>query len=222
MEVAAADSKGPFAKFCDDAYAPGFKDLSSAQQCWRRIVWLILILLLYSVMFWNLTIDLKAIIRGDQWATTVFEEEQSQIPFPPVTICNYNRVNKTAMKHLGLNESNLEFLFRAFPAKALLHTDETSESYRQAKSAVLEWNKHNNYSVTDLSHLLAMKCSETILLTSFNFQEISAQTVCAGTSSRVRMHYVLSLEFGNCIQLTFDHNVTIAGKLPWPSYLIEV
>ncbi len=145
-----AATKSKFQSWGDVTSCHGFPDLINSSSIIAKAFWVFLILSSFSLAAWQIFELLVRFGSSPHYVTHSYSEEAESVPFPNVTVCNINRVNRYRAIKLGMvNESGdldpdlLNYFFISFPV-----------AYEQTMTgSIIENLRFRNHSFVELNRL---------------------------------------------------------------------
>ncbi len=162
----------------------GFPDLINSSSIIGKTFWVILILGSVGLAVWQISELLIRFGKSPHYVTQTYAEEPESVPFPNVTVCNINRVNRNRAIKLGMvNESGdldpdlLNYFFLSFPVvydHAMTeglsfnprHRNRTFEELKRLKKKYERFLNVANLSATsqmEIVHKLGYACEEMFM-----------------------------------------------------------
>uniref|UniRef100_A0A914UR18 Uncharacterized protein n=1 Tax=Plectus sambesii TaxID=2011161 RepID=A0A914UR18_9BILA len=203
----------------------GIADLAEQNHISGRLIWASILSVVFSLLAFSLYI--VSTDFGTEWTTSTSEITSSEgLPYPVITLCNYNRLRQSQIEKYGLSPSSQSLLFENTPTAYILgdntsNTDDALQEYSRWKKAYNFTQLHQIYQT------LGHQCVDSIYHLQIGRYNAKAKMdvqdwendIC--NSNYVVIKNVMNSEFGNCFQITInttDTNgellkTTIAGKV---------
>ncbi len=153
---------------------------------------------------------------NEKWSTSVSEVHEKSIPFPTITICNYNRISKKVAKKYQMTNHIVEILFGHIPSSYPIASNVWNNSeYLKEYS---EWRHNQSLNYTSIMDKMGMDCSETFLSyrppgLGFGLNDfLNISEFCQGSKTH-SVDPILTSEFGKCYQIRTLKNITQSGNI---------
>ncbi len=111
--------KSLFIEFVESTTLHGIRYVFRGDSKIRRFIWFLCILSCVVGCVWNFTNLLQSYLNNE-FVTRVSVVDQDNVTFPAVTICNFNPIRASYLKHLNLSDS-------AILAQYMLAGEETAD-----------------------------------------------------------------------------------------------
>ncbi|XP_074641022.1 bile acid-sensitive ion channel-like [Tubulanus polymorphus] len=96
-------------EFASNTTCHGLKRIASVKSCWRRALWIIVVLILFGFLLEEL-FGLIEDFGKYKSTTSISIESNGTIDFPAITICDSNRLNRSALTEIGIPPSDSELI----------------------------------------------------------------------------------------------------------------
>ncbi len=89
-------------KWCETTSCHGVIDLFQTQSWFGKTFWSILILGSLGVASWQVYELMIEYVLGDHYYTTTYTANGPLLPFPNITLCNFNRADRKKVLKFGM------------------------------------------------------------------------------------------------------------------------
>lgn len=151
--------------WCQNSTWHGVPDLYNSGSSKGKIFWILSLTVTTSIATWQITRLMQNFFNGSSYSTSEIIENVGHLPFPNVTVCNYNRANISRMQELGLDEDSLEILFSAsvepFLVPISMQYQDNSTGLTALKAAFDRFNR--SYPHVQIIEFLGHDCVTSLL-----------------------------------------------------------
>ncbi len=214
-------------RWCEVTTFHGIWDLWESPNLICKALWMLMILTSMGYMTYEIHQIVSEFINQDKWTTKLFETANDNLTFPPIAICNFNRISSRKAAVYKFDGRLIEYLFATFGLNYLYEytlTDDDGELFEK-------WRNERGFDTWEsiFDNLGSVSCNETIATLKIGhlFQSNSSylcdsqrikESFVNGTSNEtwyVTLKMIYSIKFGQCIQLDFNPEtvrVNASGK----------
>lgn len=171
----------------------GVLDIYNAVNSLRRCIWLSIVCLFTIVLIWQLQSLSYSYISDNHYITSITTELRTEVPFPNVTVCNYNRANNTKVVQLNISKDTLAYMYLGLPQTYKIATYGNSLINLPLKTSYDDWRSTYNgsLSILDMFTYLGHDCEKTLILCSFG----NIRFNCCESA------YTVVNQYGKCISV---------------------
>lgn len=109
------DSNSIFNQYCQISTCGGVIDCYSAKKKIGKYFWAATIIILLILTVFSLSLVISEYFNSAKYKTSVWLHPKDEgVRFPDVTICNFNRARKSALKEIELSNEALIYAFGSF------------------------------------------------------------------------------------------------------------
>ncbi len=178
-----AKNRSVFQEWCKNTSCHGTIELLQSRNWLGRTCWSILILGSLGIATWQVYELILDFLNEPHYRTTTYSLDEGRLPFPNVTLCNFNRVDQRKAIALGMTMENdtskldpdyLNYFYESFLGIYMLGAAQDArvlgiearlENLKRLEVKFQTWKATQNLSqasVLDLAHMLTLQCSEMV------------------------------------------------------------
>ncbi len=166
-------------------------------------------LISFSVMIVEVYKVVDTFSTNEKWSTTVSEVHEKEVPFPVITICNYNRISKRRAEEYQMNNdvaaTFFGYIVNSYPLGTLIGSSDLD--------LYSKWRQMQNLTYTSVLEKMGMDCAETFIRYRHpgSGRLYAGESFCNGSHEHT-VRPIITAEFGKCYQINALTNVTKPGR----------